>query len=137
MLSGEEGSCSYLVRPPTERLDQDSSFGRLLGAGRVSQTTNPSRQNPADGLGYATTYGYDSLGRPTSVTTPDGLTAATSYAGNKTTVSDQAGKSLSLPAATIDAGATVYWAPVTITNTATFVVELAASVTFQAGSSIR
>jgi hypothetical protein len=44
--------------------------------------------------------------------------------------------SLALPAATIDAGTTVYWAPVTITNTATFVVELAASVTFQAGSSI-
>jgi hypothetical protein len=44
--------------------------------------------------------------------------------------------SLALPAATIDAGTTVYWAPVTITNTSTFVVELAATVTFQAGTSI-
>jgi len=44
--------------------------------------------------------------------------------------------SLSLPAATIDVGTTGYWAPITITNTSTFVVELAASVTFQAGSSI-
>jgi hypothetical protein len=44
--------------------------------------------------------------------------------------------SLALPAATIDAGTTFYWAPVTITNATTFVVELAASVTFQAGTSI-
>ncbi len=59
--------------------------------GRVETTTNPSRQNPADGLGYATTYGYDSLSRLNSVITPDSQTAATSYSGNTVTAADQAG----------------------------------------------
>jgi RHS repeat-associated protein len=64
--------------------------------GRVAATTNPSRQAPADGLGYVTTYGYDSLSRPTSVTTPDGNVASTSYSGNTTTATDQAGKARTL-----------------------------------------
>ena len=59
-------------------------------AGRISQTTNPSRQNPADNLGFATAYGYDLLGRRITVTTPDTQAAATSYSGNKKTVTDQA-----------------------------------------------
>ena len=57
--------------------------------GRVASTTNPSRSG--DGLNYATTYAYDGLGRQTSVTTADGAVAATSYNGNQTTVTDQAG----------------------------------------------
>ena len=41
---------------------------------------------------YTTTYGYDGLGRPTSVTTADGAVARTSYYGNITTITDQANK---------------------------------------------
>jgi RHS repeat-associated protein len=59
-------------------------------AGRIYQTTNPSRQNPADGLGFATTYVYDLLGRLSTVTTPDNQIVTTTYLGNKTTVTDQA-----------------------------------------------
>jgi RHS repeat-associated protein len=57
--------------------------------GRVAGMTNPSR--PGDGLNYQTVYGYDALGRTLSVTTPDGA-ATTSYSGNQTTMTDQAGK---------------------------------------------
>jgi|GEM_PF-1012891 len=62
-------------------------------AGRVNQTANPSLytispfQN-SDGLNYATSYGYDALGRVTSVKTPDGNTTTTTYSGNNTDVVD-------------------------------------------------
>ena len=61
--------------------------------GRLAGTTNPSRNSNGtwDGLNYATTYGYDGLSRPTSVTTADGSVASTSYAPPYTTVTDQAG----------------------------------------------
>ena len=39
-----------------------------------------------------TTTSYDLVGRVTEVTTPDGATVATAYAGNTVTVTDQAGK---------------------------------------------
>ncbi|HWS90103.1 MAG TPA: DNA/RNA non-specific endonuclease [Pyrinomonadaceae bacterium] len=40
-----------------------------------------------------TATAYDALGRPVSVTTPDGAVVHTAYSGNKTMVTDQAGKS--------------------------------------------
>ncbi len=79
--------------------------------GRVVQTTNPSRQNPADGLGLQTVYGYDSLGRQISVKTPDGMTAATGYSGNATTVTDQAGKKRKLMSDGLDRLTDVYEDP--------------------------
>ena len=39
-----------------------------------------------------TTQGFDVLGRTTSVTTADGAVVSTSYSGNSTTVTDQAGR---------------------------------------------
>jgi RHS repeat-associated protein len=61
--------------------------------GRVSQTFNPSRQNPADGLGYATKYQYDPLGRRTSIQSPDGSVSSVVYSGNVATTTDQNGNS--------------------------------------------
>ncbi len=59
-------------------------------AGRVPATTNPSRSG--DGLNYTTSYTYDSLGRALQVQTADNAVAASSYTGNQTTLTDQAGK---------------------------------------------
>jgi RHS repeat-associated protein len=59
--------------------------------GRLALVTNPSR--PGDGLGYATTYLYDALGRTTQVTSQDQSTTTTSYSGNQTTATDQASRS--------------------------------------------
>ena len=58
-------------------------------------TVPPKKRPLALGSGsawpaYTTTYGYDGLGRPTSVTTADGAVASTSYSGNTTTILDQA-----------------------------------------------
>ncbi|HEY3938178.1 MAG TPA: hypothetical protein VGL97_12155, partial [Bryobacteraceae bacterium] len=41
-------------------------------------------------MNYRTVFGYDSLRRTTSVTTPDQATVTTSYLGNATTVTDAA-----------------------------------------------
>jgi YD repeat-containing protein len=41
---------------------------------------------------YWTVYGYDALGRTTSITLPDGSVSTYSYSGNTTTVTDPAGK---------------------------------------------
>ncbi len=58
--------------------------------GRVRQTSNPG-----DGACTAewTTTDYDFLGRPILVANPDGADSHMSYTGNKTTVTDEAGKS--------------------------------------------
>ena len=84
----ETGTSNVACSGKTQYIATTQSYD---GAGRAIQTTNPSRQNPADGLGYATTYLNDTLGRQISATTPDGLTATTSYSGNTTTVKDPAG----------------------------------------------
>ena len=62
--------------------------------GRTASTTDPWRSGNGGPAwpAYTTTYGYDGLGRPTSVTTADGAVARTSYYGNITTITDQAGK---------------------------------------------
>ncbi|HWQ55152.1 MAG TPA: RHS repeat-associated core domain-containing protein [Bryobacteraceae bacterium] len=56
--------------------------------GRVYTTTNPSRSG--DGLNFTTTYGYDALGRPSSVLTSDGATTTFSYSFDQTAMRDQA-----------------------------------------------
>jgi RHS repeat-associated protein len=62
------------------------------GLGRVYTVSNPycTASDPNRGL---TTYTYDALGRSTRVTRPDSSIVATSYSGNCTTVTDEAGKS--------------------------------------------
>jgi len=54
----------------------------------VALATN--RSWPGDGLSYETAYGYDALGRTTSVTTADGSVATTSYTGYFATITDPA-----------------------------------------------
>lgn len=55
--------------------------------------TNPSQwtNGQGDGLGYATTYSYDGLGRQTQVSTADGSVATSSYTQGYTTLTDAAG----------------------------------------------
>lgn len=68
--------------------------------GRKYQVWNPTRcdpdTNPSSCSGESTygitTYGYDVLNRPTSVLQADGSQVLTSYLGNCTTVTDEAGK---------------------------------------------
>jgi YD repeat-containing protein len=61
--------------------------------GRLYSTTNPYRPgNSTWGTAYYSTYQYDALNRPLSVTTPDNAAITTSYSGNQTTVTDQASK---------------------------------------------
>lgn len=64
--------------------------------GRPYRTSNPyyssgasSNVNPS---GLWTTVAYDALGRSISTTSPDGNVAQASYAGNVTTLTDQAGR---------------------------------------------
>lgn len=59
--------------------------------GRVYSVSNPSRatSTSTDGTSY---YSYDALNRVTNVTEQDGATVQTAYAGNVTTVTDEAGR---------------------------------------------
>jgi len=61
------------------------------GLGRVRTASNPycTTNDPSFGV---TTYNYDALGRTTQITQPDGSAITTSYSGNTTTVTDEAGK---------------------------------------------
>jgi YD repeat-containing protein len=65
--------------------------------GRKSKVWNPTRCYPAqtncgESTWGFTTYNYDPLNRVTSVAQQDGSTVSTSYAGNCTTVTDEAQK---------------------------------------------
>ncbi len=62
------------------------------GLGRVYTVSNPycAAGEPTSGLA---TYTYDALGRTTQVTEQDGSVMTTSYSGNCTSVTDEAGKS--------------------------------------------
>lgn len=67
------------------------------GLGRTYQQYNPTRCSPPmTSCGEATwgyaTYTYDGLSRPTSITKPDGSSAAISYSSNCTTRTDEAGQ---------------------------------------------
>jgi RHS repeat-associated protein len=81
-------------------LTTDTQYNAL---GRVWRVSNPYRTSyRTDGVnpdGYWTTNGYDSLGRVTTVTTPDGAVVTSAYSGSTSTtlgpvvtVTDQAGK---------------------------------------------
>jgi RHS repeat-associated protein len=61
------------------------------GLGRVRTRLNPHRTGTSSTDG-TTTYTYDSLGRTTQVLQPDNSPVNTSYTGNCTTVTDEAGK---------------------------------------------
>ncbi len=61
------------------------------GAGRAFKISNPFRPWQSE-TAIWTTSGFDSLGRVTSVTTPDGSVVSTAYSGNAVTVTDPAGK---------------------------------------------
>ncbi len=56
--------------------------------GRAYKVSNPYRSGDTV---YWTTNGYDGLSRLTSVTKSDGSATATSYSGNATTITDEAG----------------------------------------------
>ena len=59
--------------------------------GRKASQTNPYRTTSDPTYG-ATNYQYDALNRANLVTMPDGSRITTNYAGNTTTVTDEAGK---------------------------------------------
>jgi RHS repeat-associated protein len=61
------------------------------GVGRVFKKSNPHRSGtlPTDGW---TQFTYDALNRVTAVLEPDSSQVLTSYVGNQTTVTDEAGK---------------------------------------------
>jgi RHS repeat-associated protein len=61
--------------------------------GRVRQVSNPHRQGDTV---LNTTTTYDTLGRVVLVALPDTTTVSTAYEGNKTTVTDQAGRKRSV-----------------------------------------
>lgn len=61
------------------------------GLGRQYTVTNPYRAT-SDSTYGVTTNQFDTLNRTTLVTKPDGSTVRTSYTGNCTTVTDEAGK---------------------------------------------
>jgi YD repeat-containing protein len=61
------------------------------GMGRVSTQSNPHRASSASSDG-TTTNTYDALGRPTQISKPDGSITRYSYAGNCTTVTDEASR---------------------------------------------
>jgi YD repeat-containing protein len=68
-------------------IEIDKSYDAL---GRMYTVSNPYR--PGDSIAL-TIYLYDTLGRTTSVTTPDGAVTSTSYSGQYQVVNDAAGKS--------------------------------------------
>jgi RHS repeat-associated protein len=70
----------------------DRSDTTYDGLGRVFTVSNPycTTSDSTNGL---TTYVNDALGRPTTVTAPDGSTTTTSYSGSCGTVTDPTGKS--------------------------------------------
>ena len=79
-----------LGRTSQTQLNSDPDCGSS-GLGHVSTVSNAYclTSDPTYGL---TTYAYDALGRTTSVTEPDASVISTSYSGNTTTVTDEAGK---------------------------------------------
>ena len=60
------------------------------GEDKPYTVTNPYRSTGDPTYGV-TTYTYDTLGRPTTVSEPDGSAVSTSYSNNQTTVTDEVG----------------------------------------------
>lgn len=66
------------------------------GLGRTYKAWNPTRCSPpktscGESTWGVTTYTYDALGRTTNIAKPDGSNVLTSYSGNQTTITDEAG----------------------------------------------
>jgi RHS repeat-associated protein len=84
---------SQLTSDPQGTTFTDTTYDSL---GRVATVSNPYR-SLGDATYGVTTHNYDALGRTTKVIPPDGSASSnnvsTSYSGNATTVTDQAGKS--------------------------------------------
>jgi RHS repeat-associated protein len=76
------------LHAPGSNVIVDTSYGPL---GRVASVSNPHGSVPASTDGSTSTI-YDALSRPLVVTKQDASTVGYSYAGNKTTVTDEAGK---------------------------------------------
>lgn len=85
---------SQLTSDPEGVVYQDTTYDSL---GRPYQVYNPTRCSPPttscgeSTWGYST-YAYDALSRPTSITLPDGSVALASYTNNTVTATDPAGK---------------------------------------------
>jgi RHS repeat-associated protein len=81
---------SQLTSDPQGTVYTDTAYDAL---GRVATVSNPYRtgNDPTTTTG-TTTYGYDSLGRKTSETYPDGSVLTTAYCGPSTLVTDPTGK---------------------------------------------
>ena len=75
----------------TDPENTDYSDTTYDGLGHTWKKSNPHRSGslPTDGTAV---YAYDALNRTISVTQPDNSVAQTSYSGNCTTVTDEAGK---------------------------------------------
>jgi RHS repeat-associated protein len=79
---------SLLTSDPDGTDTTDTTYD---GVGRLQTLSNPHRAASSLTDGTAT-YNYDALGRVTSLLEQDGSTSTTSYSGNCTTVTDEAGK---------------------------------------------
>lgn len=79
---------SQLTSDPQGAVYVDSGYD---SNGRTKTTSNPYRSTSEITYGV-TTYFYDTAGRITSVSEPDGSTVTTSYSGQCTTVTDEASK---------------------------------------------
>ncbi len=77
---------SELVSDPEGTVTTDTLYD---GDGRVSQVSNPYRSGDTE---YWTTTTYDGLGRVVAVTEQDNSSTSTTYSGNTTTITDEAGK---------------------------------------------
>ena len=80
---------TLLTSDPSGTDTTDTGFD---GFARVRTRANPHRSTSSSTDGTTTTS-YDAMGRVVSVLEPDGSTATTSYSGQCTTVTDEAGKS--------------------------------------------
>ena len=118
LISGAAGATCSATSPPAgwkTTLDTMDGIGHLVqtalvsdpsgtdysaiaydGLGRTYQKYNPTRcSTPTTNCGERTwgmtTYTYDSLNRTTKVAEPDGSAVSTTYSGNTSTVTDEAG----------------------------------------------
>ncbi len=78
-----------LTVPDGEGLGTDETCTTYDARGRTKTTSNPGRNACSTDV---TTNTYDALGRITEIKHPDDSVVATEYAGNVTTVTDEAGK---------------------------------------------
>jgi RHS repeat-associated protein len=71
---------------------QYNALGQISATANPSVITYSSTSWSPDGLGYLTTYSYDSIGRVTNIVLPDGNGTTTSYSGNSATLTDAASR---------------------------------------------